>query len=367
MNNKFPQLEKFLNQIKKDEAVLISSFSNIVYMTNYSGFSKEEREAYLFVTKNNQYILTDARYSEAVKTLVSDFKLIEISLNNPVKKVLKHLVKKHRIKHVAFEGHDISFLEHKKLLMDFNDSNHRSLESLRIIKTAEEISKIEKACNIGDDAFKHILKRIKLGISEKEVAYEIEFFIKKQGADLSFRTIVAFGKNSAVPHHLTSDKRLAISDKFILLDFGIKYNNYCSDMTRTIFFGKPTTELKKMYETVKQAQQKAIDYLTTSDPLRSEASERRASSADKAARDYIISKGYKSIPHGLGHGVGIDVHEAPHLSPKSEDILKEGMVSSIEPGIYIPKVGGVRIEDLVVLEKSGPRLLTHSAKNLIEI
>ena len=367
MSNKFPQLEKFLNQIKKDEAVLISSFSNIVYMTNYSGFSKEEREAYLFVTKNDQYILTDARYSEAVKTLISDFKLIEISLNNPVKKVLKHLVKKHRIKHVAFEGHDISFLEHKKLLMDFNDSNHRSLESLRIIKTAEEISKIEKACNIGDDAFKHILKRIKLGISEKEVAYEIEFFIKKQGADLSFRTIVAFGKNSAVPHHLTSDKRLAISDKFILLDFGIKYNNYCSDMTRTIFFGKPTTELKKMYETVKQAQQKAIDYLTTSDPLRSEASERRASSADKAARDYIISKGYKSIPHGLGHGVGIEVHESPHLSPKSEDILKEGMVFSIEPGIYIPKVGGVRIEDLVVLEKSGPRLLTHSAKNLIEI
>ena len=367
MSNKFPQLEKFLNQIKKDEAVLISSFSNIVYMTNYSGFSKEEREAYLFVTKNDQYILTDARYSEAVKTLISDFKLIEISLNNPVKKVLKHLVKKHRIKHVAFEGHDISFLEHKKLLMDFNDSNHRSLESLRIIKTAEEISKIEKACNIGDDAFKHVLKKIKLGISEKEVAYEIEFFIKKQGADLSFRTIVAFGKNSAVPHHLTSDKRLAISDKFILLDFGIKYNNYCSDMTRTIFFGKPTTELKKMYETVKQAQQKAIDYLTTSDPLRSEASERRASSADKAARDYIISKGYKSIPHGLGHGVGIEVHESPHLSPKSEDILKEGMVFSIEPGIYIPKVGGVRIEDLVVLEKDKPRLLTHSPNGLIEL
>jgi Xaa-Pro aminopeptidase len=129
-------------------------------------------------------------------------------------------------------------------------------------------------------------------------------------------------------------------------------------MTRTVFFGKPTTEQKKIYETVLQAQQKAIDLLGTN---------RNASKIDNAARDYIASKGYPSIPHSLGHGIGINVHELPHISPNSKDILKDGMVFSIEPGIYLPNFGGVRIEDLVVLEKKGIRLLTHSPKILIEV
>jgi Xaa-Pro aminopeptidase len=129
-------------------------------------------------------------------------------------------------------------------------------------------------------------------------------------------------------------------------------------MTRVVFFGKPTTEQKKIYETVLQAQQKAIDMLGTI---------RNASKIDSAARDYIVSKGYPSIPHSLGHGIGINVHELPHISPNSKNVLKDGMVFSIEPGIYLPNFGGVRIEDLIILEKAGPRLLTHSPKNIIEI
>lgn len=352
---------------RKFDAVLISSIPNIIYLTKYSGFSKEEREAFLFVTSTKQYILTDGRYTHAVKKLIPDFQLIEISGKNSLEKIFKNLISKHKIKRLGFEGNNLSFLEHKTFKKYFNNLYHLSLSDLRVIKTPEEISKIEKACKLGDKTFDYILKKIKLGISEKEVANEIEFFIKKNGADLSFPPIVAFGINSAIPHHQTSDKRLATSDKLVLLDFGVKLNNYCSDMTRTVFFGKPTAEQKKMYQTVLAAQKKSVDYLTTSDV-------RQASFADKAARDYIVSKGYKTIPHSVGHGIGIEVHEAPHLSPRSKDILKDGMVFSIEPGIYLPNFGGVRIEDLVVLEKSGlprrkagPRLLTHSPKQVIEL
>ncbi len=344
----------------KSDAILISSVPNIIYLTGYSGFSKEEREAFLLITKNAQYILADGRYIGSAKTLIPDFKLIEISSKNSVKETLKNLKTKHKIKKLGFEGNNITFSEHKKLLTRFDDSNHQSLESLRSIKSSEEILKIKKACRLGDKTFDYILKKIKLGVSEKELAFEIEFFIKKHGADISFRPIVAFGKNSAIPHHQPSYKRLTTKDKFVLLDFGVKLNNYCSDMTRTVFFGKPTSEQKKMYETVLAAQQKVIESLHDISIY-----DAMAKNVDKVARDYILSKGYETIPHSVGHGIGIDVHEAPHLSPKSKDILKEGMVFSIEPGIYIPGFGGVRIEDLVVLEKTNPRLLTTSTRDLI--
>ena len=354
------RLRKELTKNKLD-AALISSVSNITYLTNYSGFSKEEREAYLFITEDKQYVLTDGRYSQAVKTLIPDFELIEISSKNPVKEMLKNLKLKHKIKNLGFEGHNISFLEHKKLLQRFDDSNHRSFDFLRSVKTSDEISKIEQACKLGDKTFTHILKFIKKGISEKELAFKIEFFIKKNGADISFRPIVAFGKNSAIPHHLLTNNKLT-NNQMVLLDFGVKLNNYCSDMTRTVFFGKPTREQRKIYQTVLNAQQKALEHLG-----RWRGNDLDSSEVDRIARDYIISKGYKTIPHSLGHGIGIDVHEAPRLSPKSKDILKVGMVFSIEPGVYIPDFGGVRIEDLVALEKNKIRLITTSPKKIIEL
>lgn len=356
-------VRKKLTENKLD-AILISSASNITYLTNYSGFAKEEREAYLLVIKDKQYIFTDGRYTQAVKQLIPNFKLIEISSKLSFEKALKNIVKKNKLKKIGFEGHSLTYLEHHLLSKSFRNLKHIRLSSLRVLKTKDEISKIKKACELGDKTFDYILKKIRLGVSEKEIAFEIEFFIKKNGADTSFRSIVAFGKNSAIPHHQTSDKRLTTKDKLILLDFGVKLNNYCSDMTRTISFGKPTSEQKKMYETVLAAQQKSIENLNL---LITQQPNIPAFQIDKVARDYIISKGYKTIPYSVGHGIGIEVHEAPHLSPKSKDILKEGMVFSIEPGIYIPGFGGVRIEDLAVLEKNKVRLLTHSPKDIIEI
>lgn len=241
------------------------------------------------------------------------------------------------------------------------------ISSSKAVKSPDEISKIEKACKLGDKIFDYILKKIKLGITEKEVTQEINSFIKKFEGKLSFPTIVAFGKNSANIHNIPTNNKLT-KNQIILLDFGVKLNNYCSDMTRTVFFGKTTPEQKKMYQTVLEAQQKAIDFLASSfNSLASANKQIKASKIDKIARDYIISKGYPSIPHSLGHGIGKKVHEAFRISPKSKNYLKEGMVFSIEPGIYIPNFGGVRIEDLVVLEKTGPRFLTHSPKNIIEV
>lgn len=363
------KLKKTLKENKLD-AALISSIPNIVYLTGYSGFSKEEREAYLFITENKQYVLTDGRYSQAVKTLIPNFRLIEISSKLSFEKAIKQLIKKHspageagKIKKLGFEGNNLTFLEHKTFSKHFNNIYHLSISDLRSIKTSDEISKIEKACKLGDKTFDYVLKKIKLGISEKEVDNEIEFFIKRHGADISFPPIVAFGPNSAIPHHVPTAYKLQ-SNQIVLLDFGVKLNNYCSDMTRTIFFGKPSTEQKRMYETVLNAQQKSIEYLQKSH-LRGGRMD--SSEVDKLARNYIISQGYKTIPHSLGHGIGIDVHESPHLSPKSKDILKQGMVFSIEPGIYKPNFGGVRIEDLVVLEKNKLRPLTHSPKTIIKL
>ena len=231
-----------------------------------------------------------------------------------------------------------------------------------MIKNPSLILNIEKACKLTDKAFDYILDKIREGVSEKELAFEIEFFIKKNGADIEFPSIVAFGKNSAFPHHKPTDKRLATNDQ-ILIDIGAKVNGYCSDMSRTVFFGKASSEQKRMYQTVLEAQQKALETLA----CKESPSRRRllAKNLDKIARDYIISKGYPTIPHSLGHGIGRKVHEAPKLSPKSEDILKPCMVFTIEPGIYIEGFGGVRIEDVVALENCRVRLITKAPRGSI--
>lgn len=230
-----------------------------------------------------------------------------------------------------------------------------------MIKKPEEIQAIEKACQLGDKTFNYILKKIKPGVTEKQLAFEIKFFIKKHGGGTSFRPIVAFGANSSTPHHKTTHNSKLKTHNLILLDFGVKLDSYCSDMTRVVFLGKATEEQRKVYQTVLEAQKLVIKHLVKLVNLI------KAKEVDRVARDYIIKAGFPTMPHGLGHGIGLKVHEPPRLSPKSKDILKPGMVFSIEPGIYLPGKFGVRIEDLVVLEKSGPRILTKSPREIIEL
>ena len=339
------------------DAVLVSSVSNIEYLTGYGNFSKDEREAYIFLGKNFEYIITDGRYSEAIKKAVPHLKLFE----RGYQKGAEHLFKKYKktIKNLGIEEDNLTASEHKILKKHFKNLKHFNAASIRSIKNNEEIAKIKKAVNLGDRTFDYILKKIKQGISEKELAYEIESFVKKNGAELSFPPIVAFGKNSAIPHHQTGDVKLE-NGQMILLDFGAKINGYCSDMTRTIFFGKATQKYKKIYNIVLETQKKAIRFINSGKKI-------KAKEVDGMAREYIKSQGYPDIPHSLGHGIGLEVHEHPSLSPKSKDILKEGMVFSIEPGIYIPGFGGVRIEDLFVLEKGDLKQITNSSKQLFSI
>lgn len=375
---------KKLLKIESFDALLVSSVPNIIYLTGYNGFSTNEREAYLFIAKNKQYIVTDGRYTEVVYKKVPHFTLIERSTTVSFKQIFQDLAIKHTIKKLGIEEDDITVAEHKTLKSCFNVLKHFNTQEFRIIKHPEEIDRIQKACKIGDKAFQYVLKKLKPGITEKQIAFELESFIKQQDADVSFKTIVAFGSNSSLPHHVTGNQKLK-TNTIVLMDFGVKVYNYCSDITRTIFFGKADQKFKKIYQTVYDAQQKAAEYIYSAvsrntvtrdlhgispSPSASRNDNKngvKASTVDKIARDYITSNGFPSIPHSLGHGIGIEVHEAPTLAPNSKDELKPGMVFSIEPGIYIPGFGGIRIEDLVMLENKTVRLLTSTPKNLIEL
>lgn len=363
MTDKISKLRNVLRQNKLD-CLLVSSLPNIIYLTGFSNFSKEEREAFLLITKDKHYIFTDRRYTEAVLAQVKNFKLIETSAKLPLLSTVEQLMKKHKINSLGIEEDTITVSEYKKLSACLNVLKHLNINTFRLIKSNEEIDAIEKACELGDKTFEFILNKLKPDVSEKEIAFELEFFIKKYGADISFLPIVAFGAHSSIPHHQPTNQKL-ITNTIVLLDFGVKLNNYCSDMTRTVFMGKATDEQKRMYQTVLEAQKKSLDSLYAK--LNTKLKPVKASEVDQAAREFIVSQGYPSIPHSVGHGTGIEVHELPRLGPNSKDILETGMVFSIEPGIYIPNFGGIRIEDLVVLEKSGPRLLTKSSKELIEL
>ena len=362
------------------EALLISSVPNIIYLTGYAGFSSLEREAYLLITRNNQYIFTDGRYVTAVKREISNFTLLEIKGEKTFVRLLRDVCRKEKLEIIGFEAENLSVSEYVKIKKVVKKMKAVSLRNIRVTKNPDEIKKIKKACDLAVLMYQYITTKIKVGVTEKEIAVQMEIFIKQKGAELSFPTIVAFGGNAAVPHHLTSDKRLT-TNNWVLIDFGVKYKNYSSDMTRTMFFGKATAEQKKMYQTVLKSQQEAVKFLnqefrSKNYGKKTKSSNRplyhkltydthkiKASDVDKVARDYIISQGYPTIPHSVGHGIGIEIHEAPTLSPNSKDILEEGRVFSIEPGIYIPNVGGVRIEDLFVIQKNQLVQLTNNSSS----
>ncbi len=347
----------FKKELKKNkiDSLLITSSQNIFYLTNYKGFLNEEKDAKILITAKINYLITDKRYIGELKYL-KEFKIVEQSN-------LEEIIEKNKIKSVGFEENSVTIFEHKILRKYFKKLKpiQDVIENLREIKTEEEIVKIQKACRLGDKTFKYLLDKIKEGITEEKLASKLEIFIKENEADISFTPIVAFGKNSAVPHHQNGKTKLR-KGMIVLLDFGINYKGYCSDMTRTLFFGEKNEKFENIYKTVLEAQNCAIDFINQELKVRNRNI--KASETDKKARSYIIGKGFNSIPHSTGHGIGIQVHEKPSLSPKNNDILKSGMIFSIEPGIYLENFGGVRIEDLFYLSGKGLKKLTHSPSGI---
>lgn len=354
------------------DALLITNPTNIRYLTGFVGVAPEEREGYVLVTKDQIFLFTNALYMEEARKLTNQLInkssnqliIIEISRENPFAKKLKEVLDSSRTLKLNFEENDLTVAELGKLKKELNGitlvPTQNKIEKLRMIKRDDEIADIRAAAKLTDQCFDYILGKLKPGITEAEIAWGIESYVKKNGASLSFSPIVAFGKNSSMPHYQPADSCKLVADSLILLDFGARVNGYASDMTRVVFLGKPKDEWKRAYKTVLEAQTWALDYLASRPGL-----EREGDAVDTSVRDIIERAGFPTYPHSLGHGVGLDIHEAPRLTIKSNQSLKPRMVITIEPGIYVEGQYGIRIEDLVLLKKDGIKLLSKSPKNII--
>ncbi|MCM8758098.1 MAG: Xaa-Pro peptidase family protein [Candidatus Omnitrophica bacterium] len=344
-------LQKLFNKLKetKLDALLVCNQSNITYL---SGFPS--RESWLLLCKDKVgFFITDFRYLEEAKSNLKGFIIKRI--NGSVFSLLANLIKSLKIKRLGFEAKHLSFAEYNKikealpLYTDFI-STYDIIESLREIKSKKEIDKIKEAIKITIDAFKYAKCILKEGITEKEIANQLEFFIKQKGCKLAFEIIVASGPNSSFPHYITSNRKIQKGEP-ILIDMGIDYQGYKSDLTRVFFLGKIPSIIRKIYQIVLEAQQLAIKKIKVglyTDYL------------DKIARQYINCKGYSEFfGHSLGHGIGLDVHEGPSISLKHHYKLKEGMVFTVEPAIYLPKRFGIRIEDVVLVKRKGVEVLSE--------
>lgn len=338
------------------DGVFVYSNENRRYLSGFTGST-----GFVIIGKKNMDFVTDFRYMEQAGIQCKGFNVV-IHSNNLMEK-LADAIKGSGIKKLGIEEDfmTVGFSEEiKKALPEIELLPAKNIfAKLRLKKDKSEIENIRKAAAIADEAFQHILGFIKPGLSEIEVASELEYFMKKKGASgISFKTIAASGVRSSLPHGVASEKIIGDTE-FLTLDFGCVYNGYCSDMTRTVFIGKATEKHRKIYDIVLKANIEALKGIKPGIT---------GKAADKIARDIISAEGYgEYFGHGLGHGVGLAVHEDPRLSMLGDNILEADMIVTDEPGIYIPGFGGVRIEDLVLVTEKGAESLSHSPKELIEL
>lgn len=350
------RLEKLKKLIREKEldAILIYMPVNRRY---FSGFTGSAGYALIFQERN--YFLSDFRYIQQSQKQCEGFEIVTMTIENTLSKILASF----NIKKLGIEDNFMDVAAYLKLKQDIAGIEMtgigQDLTMIRAVKDEKELEYIAKAAEIADSAFTDILNHIKPGVTEKEIADRLESFMKSKGASgLSFDSIVASGVRSSLPHGVASDKQIEDGD-FLTLDFGCIYNGYCSDMTRTIVVGKASDKQKKIYSIVLEAQLKALELVKPGEICKD---------IDAAARNIIAENGYADyFGHGLGHGVGLQVHELPVLNPLGDIRLQENMVITDEPGIYIPDFGGVRIEDLIVVKQNGPVILSRSSKELIEL
>lgn len=339
------------------DGALVSSYANILY---YSGFTGSTGT--LLILKDSLYFITDFRYIEQAKLESPGFEVIEASAEKMTEFISK-VCSENSVKSNWFEDDHMSFKAYKSLSDALEATElvpaNGGISSIRIIKTDSEISCMRRAASLADSALTYISKLLKTGMTEKQAALEIEVFLRKNcGVKIAFDIIVASGYNAALPHAQPTDRIIGTNDH-VIFDFGALLDGYRSDMTRTLILGSSDPEILKIYDIVLKAQLKAISALKPGVT---------GKEIDRIAREHIEQNGYgKNFGHGLGHGVGLNIHEAPRLSEKSTDVLEAGMVVTVEPGIYIPGVGGVRIEDMVLITEDGIENLTSSPKYLDKV
>ena len=336
-------------------AVLVSRRINVRYFSGFAGSA-----GVLVVTPTDRKLFVDFRYVEQARQTAPAYEIV-ISKGNPLDAAVEYL-REAQLNNIGFEAENLTVAEFKRLVSQIAEPHWRPvlLDSLRAVKTAEEIEKISVAAQITDQAFAKILPLVQPGVEEQVLAAKLEYEMRCLGSErAAFATIVASGPRSALPHGVAGDRRLQKGD-LVVFDFGAVYAGYHSDMTRTVCLGFASERQRQVYNTVLQAQLAGLA------AIHAGAS---CLAVDGVARQIIASAGFGDcFGHGLGHSVGLEIHETPRLSPLAGDAsLTAGMVVTVEPGIYLPAWGGVRIEDLVVVTADGCRILSKTGKDLLEL
>lgn len=351
-------MSKMTRPLCGTDAMIITDPYNMRYLSGFSG-----GEGVVYISANRHVVITDSRYTEAAAK-ESEYRVLEENRKHRREELLSELLQKDEVRTLGFEDLHMRCAEYEKLKNELpSNLTYKPLQgevnALRRIKTEEEISLLRRAEHIGDLAFSDLLKALKRGMTEKEVAAELEYRMKKNGADgFSFETITASGPNGSMPHAVPGERALQDGD-LLTLDFGCTYKGYCSDMTRTIAIGAISEKQKEVYDTVLAAQRAALEGLKAG---------MTGAEGDALARNVIEQAGYGDcFGHALGHSVGLYIHEEPRLGPGSTTVLQNGMIETVEPGIYVPGLCGVRIEDMVVIRDGGIENLTRSPKELIQI
>lgn len=335
------------------DALLVTDPLNRKYLTGFTGTA-----GVALLTRDKGFFLTDFRYVEQAKNQVLGFEIIrhEAILWDR----LAELIKEENISSVGFESLQVSYQNYRMLEEKLGVSlvpTEGWVEETRKVKTEAELNLLRKSMEIAEEAFQSILPLVKAGAKEVDLAIELEYQMKKKGAEgRSFDFIVASGKRSSMPHGVASAKVIEHGD-FVTFDFGARYQGYCSDITRTVVVGSASEEQKKIYNIVLDAQLLGLEL------VRSGVTGKEV---DQSVREFITTAGYgEYFGHGLGHGVGLNIHEAPALNPSKEDMLEIGHVVTVEPGIYVPDWGGVRIEDMVIVEEKGCEVISRTTKELV--
>lgn len=348
------RLTRFRQELSGCTAI-IHKPENMRYLSGFLG------EGALLIGQDVNMIVTDFRYTEAAATQAPGWEIVMSSNELPQNQILAERANKIG-KPIFWEEDFLTIREGKELGAKLDPAMkplEGLVEALRIVKDDDEIATMAKASAITDAAFAEILTKLKPGLTEKQVALMLyNAQIERGASDLSFSTIVASGENASLPHAIPTDRVIQRGD-VVTMDFGCKVNGYCSDFTRTVAIGEISPKLKEIYKIVLDANLMALDGLKPG---------KTGVAVDKIARDYIAKHGYgEYFGHGLGHGVGLMIHEAPRLSPVGKTVLEPGMAVTVEPGIYLPGIGGVRIEDLCIVTEKGYRNLCASPKELITL
>jgi Xaa-Pro aminopeptidase len=341
------------------DAVVVLVEENRRYLSSFTGEDTQfdESAGALVISDADLILATDSRYELQAKRESPQYEIV--TYKDGLTKALPPILKRLELKNLGFESVRMSYKQHNEILKELNKAAldvklvpiENLVEDLRIIKENPEIDTIKAALAIAESVFSDCLPLIQPGATEKELAWTIEKRLREAGADsLSFPTIVAAGPNSALPHAIPGSRKIKAGEP-VLFDWGVKLNGYCSDISRTVVIGEPDRTFKKVFQTVLDAQRLAIDAVKTG--VSSKA-------VDEIARNHINAKGFKGkFGHGLGHGTGLAIHESPRLSPIKDTPLESGMVSTIEPGIYLPDWGGVRLENMIVVRDECAEILNQ--------